>query len=106
MCVPGVWTIGFAARQTFPIKRFGFRKPLLPAQRAGEGAQRYLHILATTRVLAPKCQRLAKAGFGFNQVALVEESVTATVKVAFGRIINPGGPAEKLEGPVADIFRL
>src|SRR5689334_8028074 len=43
--VPGVGTIFFAHREAFPIKRFGFRKPLLTAERGRQSTKCDLHIL-------------------------------------------------------------
>src|SRR5205823_7190196 len=87
--VPGSGTIGFAARQTLAVERFGFGEPLLAAERGGERAQGDLQILST-RVLAAKGEHLAEAGLGFSKVALVEKSVAATVK---------GIGAERIAGP-------
>src|SRR5215471_1368128 len=106
MSVPRVRTIFFATGQTFPIKRFGFSKPLLAAQRAGQRAQGNFDILATTIALAAYRQGLAKAGFGLSQVALVEETVAATEKLTVVGRIPSGLPAKDLEGLPAGIVGL
>src|SRR5436190_23715878 len=106
MRVPGIRTILFTTGQAFAIKRFGFGKPLLAAQRAGQSAQSDLHILAIARVLTSNRKCLAERGFSLSQIASIEESVAAAEKVCVGRIAQLHVPTKNSKSLAAGTIGL